>query len=120
MGGFGGGLGGNGEVCGAVAGAIAALGLRFSRGGEGEKEDPRMWACARELLRRFREELSPKPGRILCREIAEVDWNEREQVKQFYKGEKALVCRRLIGDTARLIGEILEQSQTSGFLFPMI
>ena len=109
MGAFGGGLGGNGEACGAVAGALAALGMRFSRGREEEKEDPRIWAYAEELLRRFREEISPNRGHILCREIAGVDWKDREQVKQFYRGEKALVCGRLVGDTARLIGELLEK-----------
>ena len=110
MGAFGGGLGGNGEVCGAVAGALAALGMRFSRSREEEKEDPRMWIYTKELLKRFSEELSPNRGHILCREIAGVDWDDREQVKQFYKGEKALVCRRLVGDTARLIGELLDSS----------
>ncbi len=40
MGAFGGGLGGNGEVCGAAVGAIAVMGLRFSRSREEEKEDP--------------------------------------------------------------------------------
>ena len=110
MGAFGGGLGGNGEVCGALAGALAALGMRFSRSREEEKDDPRMWTYAEELLRRFRVELSPNPGHILCREIAGVDWKDREQAKQFYRGEKALVCGRLVGDTARLIGELLERS----------
>jgi C_GCAxxG_C_C family probable redox protein len=110
LGAFGGGLGGNGEVCGALVGALAVLGLRFSRGKEEEKEDPRMWKHTKQLLKRFREDASPKPGHILCREIAGVDWEDRSQVKKFYEGEKALACRRLVGDTARLIGELLEQS----------
>ncbi len=110
MGAFGGGLGGNGEVCGAVVGGLAVLGMRFGRGREEEKEDPLLWVYAQELLKRFREELSPNPGQILCREIAGVDWYDRTQVKQFYKGEKALACGRMVGDVTRLIGEILERS----------
>jgi len=110
MGAFGGGLGGNGEVCGAVAGALAVLGMRFSRSREEEKEDSRMWVYAEELLRRFRQEISPNQGHILCREIAAVDWKDREQVKQFYRGEKIQVCGRLVGDTAKLIGELLERA----------
>jgi C_GCAxxG_C_C family probable redox protein len=109
MGAFGGGLGGNGEVCGAVAGALAALGMRFSRGREEEKEDPRMWTFTREFLQRFREEIVQNHRGILCREIAGVDWQDREQAKNFYRGEKAIECTRIVGDTARLVGELLER-----------
>jgi C_GCAxxG_C_C family probable redox protein len=110
MGAFGGGLGGNGEVCGAVAGALAALGLKFSRGREEEKEDKRMWDFTHELLKRFREEVVKNHGGILCREIAGVDWKDRDQVKDYYRGEKARECSRIVGDTAKLIGELLERA----------
>jgi len=109
MGAFGGGLGGNGEVCGAVVGALGVLGLRFSRGREEEKEDPRIWAYAQELLRRFREEIVQSHDSILCRQIVGVDWTDREQVRRFYKGEKVLECGRIVGETAKLIGELLER-----------
>ncbi len=108
MGAFGGGLGGNGEVCGAIVGGLAVLGLRFSRAREEEKEDRRMWAYTEELVRRFRNEISPNPGKINCFDIAGVDWKDREQVNRFYNGEKALVCGRLVGQTARLLGKLLE------------
>jgi C_GCAxxG_C_C family probable redox protein len=109
MGPFGGGLGGNGEVCGAVVGGLAALGIRWSRGTEEEKEDPRMWLFTEEFVRRFREEVSPARGRILCSEIIGVDWKNREQVKEFYR-EKGKTCVALVGDTARLIAEFLDRS----------
>ena len=109
MGAFGGGLGGNGEVCGAVVGALGVLGLRFSRAREEEKEDPRMWAYAHELLMRFQQEITRNHNSMLCRDIARVDWKDREQVKAFYRGEKASECGRIVGDTARLIGELLER-----------
>ena len=107
MGAFGGGLGGNGEVCGAVAGALAVMGLRFSRARDDEKEDPKMWSYAQEVLQRFRE-IVKNHGGMHCREIAGVDWKDREQVKAFYKGEKAMECGRIVGDTARMVGELLE------------
>ncbi len=110
MGAFGGGLGGNGEVCGAVAGALAVVGLKFSRGREEEKEDPRMWDYAHELLNRFREEIVKKHGGIHCAGIAGVDWKDRAQVKAFYGGEKVLECRRIVADTAKLLGELLERA----------
>jgi C_GCAxxG_C_C family probable redox protein len=109
MGAFGGGLGGNGEVCGAVAGALAVMGLRFSRAREDEKEDPKIWSYAQEVLQRFRE-IAKKHGGITCREIAGVDWKDREQAKAFYRSEKVLECGRIVGDTTRMVGELLERA----------
>lgn len=110
MGAFGGGLGGNGEVCGAVVGALGVVGLRFSRGREEEKEDPRIWTSAEEVLRRFRDIVKDHRG-ILCREIAGVDWKDRDQAKAFYKSEKVQECRRIVGETAYMVGELLEKSR---------
>ncbi len=109
MGAFGGGLGGNGEVCGAVVGALAVMGLRFSRAREEEKEDPRMWAYAQDILHRFRE-IVKNHGGIFCREITGVDWKDREQAKAFYRSEKVLECGRIVGDTTRMVGELLESA----------
>lgn len=110
MGAFGGGLGGNGEVCGAAVGALAVMGLRFSRALEDEKEDPKMWFFAHEVLERFRSEIVKNHGGILCKEIARVDWKDREETKKFYKSEKVLECGRIVGDTALLVGELLERA----------
>jgi C_GCAxxG_C_C family probable redox protein len=106
---FGGGLGVNGEVCGALIGALAAIGLRFGRDGEEGKKDPRIWDYTRELLKRFREEIVQSHGGIRCQEIAGVNWKDREQVANYYKGEKFLECARIVGDTAKLTGELLQR-----------
>jgi len=110
LGAFGGGLGGNGQVCGALVGGLAAVGLRFSRGREEEKEDPRMWAYAHELFDRFQEEIVKDHGGISCWEIVRVNWKDRDQVKSFYSGDKRLECRRIVGETAKLVGELLERA----------
>ena len=112
MGAFGGGLGGNGEVCGAVVGALGVLGLRFGRGREEEKEDPRIWVYAQEVLQRFRE-IVKNHGGISCREITGVDWKDREQAKAFYRSEKITECRRIVGDTAHMVGELLEREPST-------
>ena len=114
MGAFGGGLGGNGEVCGALVGALGVLGLRFSRAREEEKEDPRMWAYCQELNERFRKEIVKSHEGIHCREIARVDWKDRDQVRAFYRGEKVSECGRIVGDTAQLLNELLERSLAGG------
>ncbi len=112
MGAFGGGLGGNGDVCGAVAGGLSALGLRFSRAREEELEDLRMWNYTREFLNRFREEIVKNHGSILCRDIVQVDWTDRAQVKGFYSGDKTKECSRIVGETAKLVGELIEKSNS--------
>ncbi len=103
---YGGGLG-TGEVCGAVFGALAVFGLRFSRGKDEEKEDPRMWALVRRFVARFRDEIGR--GKLYCRDIAGVDWTDVAALKAFYKSEKILACRDLTGATAKLLGEFMEQ-----------
>lgn len=109
MGAFGGGLGANGQVCGAVIGALAVLGLRFSRAEDDENEDLRLWSFTRELLWRFEDEIVG--GSILCRDIAKVDWTNMKQVKDFYKSDALIECQRITGETARLVGEIVDRSE---------
>lgn len=109
MGAFGGGLGGNGEVCGALAGALAVLGLRYSRATNDERENPKMWKDSHELVRRFRDEVVNHNGTILCRDICAVDWSDRAQAREFYGGEKVKQCIRIVGETALLLGEMLER-----------
>jgi C_GCAxxG_C_C family probable redox protein len=109
MGAFGGGLGLNGEVCGALVGALAVMGLKFSRDREEDKEDPKMWGYTREILKRFREEIVKNHSGIRCWDIAKVDWTDRVQAATFRSGEKFVECSRVVGDTAKLIGELIER-----------
>lgn len=106
---FGGGLGSQGEVCGAIIGALAVIGLAFGRSApEGEK-DRRMRTCSDLLMQRFKEEAAG--GRILCRDITQTDWRDPEQVKRFLESGKRRECELLTGRTARIVGELLEESQ---------
>ena len=109
MGAFAGGLGANGEVCGALVAALAVMGLRFGRAREEDKEDRRLWGNTFEIVKRFREEIVKNHTGIRCREIAGVNWKNREEFQNFYKGEKFLECGRIVGDTAKLVGELLER-----------
>lgn len=105
---FGGGLGAHGEVCGAVVGGLAVIGIMFGRNTGDEYPDFRMWKCAHEFMKRFREEITR--GSILCRDIANVNWMDQNQVKEYREGQKREDCKKLTGKTARLIGEIIERA----------
>lgn len=105
---FGGGLGSQGEVCGAIIGALAVIGLAFGRSAPDGDKDRRMRSCSDMLMQRFKDEVAN--GRILCRDIAGCDWRDPEQVKRFLESGKRQECRLLTGRTARIVGELLEQS----------
>ena len=62
-----------------------------------------------ELVKRFRKEIVKNYPSIRCQEIARVDWTNREQVANYYNGEKLVECTRIVGETARLTGELLER-----------
>lgn len=104
---FGGGLAAHGEVCGAVIGGLAAIGLNYGRPKSGNKADGRVYKYSGLFMKRFREEVTE--GKLLCRDIAEVNWRDRDQVTKYYEGEKFRSCQVLVGKTARIIGELLEQ-----------
>lgn len=104
---FGAGLGAHGEVCGALSGGLAVIGLMYGKSERGSFADNRMWRMAHVFMRRFREEVVQ--GSILCRDIARVDWLDPESVKEFRLGPKRVHCTKLTGHTAGILGEIMEE-----------
>jgi len=109
---FGGGLGAHGEICGAVIGGLATIGLLSGRSEAGTQADMAMWKSCRIFMKRFRGEITG--NKILCRDLVNVDWTDPNQVKGYRESDKREYCRILTGKTARLIGEILEKAQIEG------
>jgi len=101
--GFGGGMGRQGEVCGAVSGAILALGLRFGGGDRAGVEAA--YAKTRELVARFRQ----KHGAILCRQLLEgIDLATEEGHRRFQElGLREKTCRRCVQTAAALLEDLL-------------
>ena len=110
MGAFGGGIGGTGNICGALVGAASVIGSLYSRGSLDEKENPRIWAATKAVMKNF-EELTSQYGGISCGQIAQVNWMERDEVKDFYTNSESRRqhCIRVVGETAKALGELLEQ-----------
>jgi C_GCAxxG_C_C family probable redox protein len=106
---FGGGLGAHGEICGAVIGGLAAIGLIYGRSEPGHQTDVRMWKHSRMFMKRFRNEVTD--GKILCRDLVNVDWTDFNQAKSYQGSDKFEYCLMLTGRTAKLIGEILDKAQ---------
>lgn len=100
---FGGGMGRRGEACGAVTGALMALGLaRAQATPEGKEEAYRL---AGEFMRRFEE----KHATILCRELVGFDIRLPEELQKARdSGAFKSVCPGAVHDAAEILHELLE------------
>ena len=112
VGAFGGGIASSGSVCGILLGGVSLISSIYSRGNLDEKENPRIWALSSKFLKKF-EELTESYGGMDCRDIAGVDWKNREAVKEYYSNPDSnrKICSRLVGEAAAILGELLEQEE---------
>ncbi len=106
-GGFGGGIARQGEVCGAVTGAIMALGLKYGMAQAGDLETrDRGYALVRDFIQRFRD----GHGAIRCCELAGYDISRPEERQKAQEaGVFKTLCPGLVRDAADL-AEMLLQS----------
>lgn len=107
---MGGGVASSGGACGALTGGIALLGQLFGKAKPEESDDRRMWKAAVEYYRRFETEVAAPYGSVNCRDIAKVDWRNKDQVQAFYGGEGARTCAQNTGKAARILGEVLDKN----------
>jgi C_GCAxxG_C_C family probable redox protein len=105
--GFGAGIGRRGEACGALAGGVMALGLRFGRSAVEETQgDRRPYWFSTELADTFRGRF----GAIRCRDLLGLDLSKPEDL-QIYR-EKGLwntTCRNFIIEAAEIVYELLQK-----------
>lgn len=106
MGGFGGGMGRSGSVCGAISGGIAALSLVYrGKGGIDEEANPKLPPLCGELYRRFGQEIETSQQ---CRDIIGMDLSKEDQLKLYYNSpDKRARCARLVTKTAEMVREMM-------------
>ncbi len=104
-GGFGGGMGSMGEVCGALSGAFMAIGLHYSAGKEETGETKaRTYKIIQESADRFR----TKNGHIRCRDLLGIDISTPEgHDLAAQKGLFTTHCRKYVKDAADIVEDIL-------------
>jgi C_GCAxxG_C_C family probable redox protein len=101
--GFAGGIGNTGAVCGAVVGAVMALGLKQGRG-ETIEEMFRNLAAVKEFRHRFEDEL----GTINCRELTGVDLTTDQGIEELMNSDIAQkACFPAVATAYRLVIEQL-------------
>ncbi len=103
---FGGGIGGSGNVCGCVTGALMALGMKYGFCEEGDSVGKStMNAKARDFMARFRE----RCGAVTCHELLGLDVSDPEQAAQV--AEQGLIparCPGFVTAACDILDEMLE------------
>lgn len=103
--GFAGGIGSTGAVCGAVVGAVMAIGLKQERGQTMEEMFGNL-AQVQEFRRRFEAEM----GTINCRELTGVDLSTAEGLKQSMEQDTAQkVCFPAVGTAYQIVLDLLRE-----------
>jgi C_GCAxxG_C_C family probable redox protein len=103
---FAGGIGNTGDVCGAVAGAVMAIGLKQERGKTME-ESFRTLSIGQEFRRRFEYEM----GTGSCRELTGMDLSTPEGVKQYMSSDTPQkVCFPAVGMAYKLVVDVLKEN----------
>jgi len=91
--GFGGGMGRVQDVCGAISGAIIALGLSSNfKDGDGRPKINEVYA----KVHRFIDEFAAKEGTIKCRDLLGCDLNTEEGHKYFADNKLKDRCRAYV------------------------
>ena len=103
---FGGGIGNTGAVCGAVSGAIMAIGLMKKRGNTMEEMLSTL-AVAQEFRSRFEAEMKT----INCRELTGIDLSTPDGIKQLMGSDiPQTVCFPAVAVAYRLVLDLLKEN----------
>ena len=102
--GFGGGMC-QGEICGAVTGAVMALGLKYGQSKAGDKASKEK---TYEIVKAFSNSFKDTNGSIICKELLDFDLskeNAREIARE--KGLFKTVCPKAIKDAINILEDVL-------------
>lgn len=103
---FAGGIGNTGSVCGAVIGAVMAIGLKKGRADSMEGVLSNL-----QIAGEFRSRFEAEVGTISCRELTGADFTTPEALEQYMSSDTpALVCAPAVNTAHRLAVELLRES----------
>jgi C_GCAxxG_C_C family probable redox protein len=102
---FGGGIGRMGQTCGAVTGAIMALGLKYGATDATDKETKEQaYARVQEFAQRFQ----ARNEGLTCKELLGCDISTPAGQKMATElGLYKSICPKLVGDAAEIVGDLL-------------
>ncbi len=97
--GFGGGIASNGNVCGALTGAIMALGLKYG----GSMMEEKVFQVSNTLLEKF----TNLHGSALCRELIKYDLAAAENLKEAFEKGAFDNCPKYVEDVAEILETLI-------------
>jgi C_GCAxxG_C_C family probable redox protein len=102
---FGGGMARLGLTCGAVTGALMAVGLKYGRTRpEDEAAKEKTYALVRELIRKF----ETRHGSIVCRELIGVDLSSPQgHSLASERGVFGTLCPKFVASAVEILEEIM-------------
>ena len=105
---FGGGMARQGEICGAVSGALMVIGLACGSTVPSDKE--KVYSLAQDFMQRF----ETRCGSLLCRELTGHDFSKPEEY-QAARDQKitAKVCPGFVNSAAEILAELIPSLQES-------
>jgi len=104
--GFGGGIGGRGFTCGAVSGAIMAMGIHFNRQNTQETE---LYANIRGKSLALQEDFSKEIGSLNCRELISYDLTTMEGRNKLHEDKEAMIkCKHFLATASKLLNGFIE------------
>jgi C_GCAxxG_C_C family probable redox protein len=100
-----GGIANNGEVCGAVTGALMLIGLKYGQYNEGDKESKeKTIKITNDYIQKFKKE----HGSIICRDLLKYDLSiEEEAQKARESGVFKTLCPVFVKRSVELFEEII-------------
>lgn len=102
---FAGGIGNTGSVCGAVVGAVMAIGLKLGQQDTMEEELRKL-----KVARDFRNRFEMEAGSINCRELTGLDLTTDEGIKKLMNSETLQkICFPSVGAAYRIAVELLKE-----------
>ena len=107
---FGGGMGSSGRLCGTLSGALAVIGYTLGKTEANGRDHKLMWKLSNKLVTRFDEICKPYGG-TNCANIAQVNWQNKVAVLNFYKKPKSTRgnCVQVIRETSNLLYDLITE-----------
>ena len=104
--GFGGGIGKQGEICGAVSGGIMLIGLAAGRMSSEDKHAKEIaYSNASNLISRFKQNF----GAFRCEDLLELDIGEPSQLANYHSMKlKERVCSRAVVTSLMIVLELID------------
>ena len=105
--GFGGGIARGGDICGAVTGAIMALGLKYFEGNDIQKSKAEVYRIVKEFKKRFKK----RHKSIVCRKLLGVNIGTAKGAAKFAAEDlHHKICSGLVRDAVEIVEEMMREN----------